>query len=286
MVILSQIRGQTRAVAFLHRAMEAGRVAHAYLFCGPAGCGKYTTSLALAAALNCTRAPGQGCGECDSCSKIAGGFHPDVQTLERQGAARIIPIETIRTRVIPQLGMPPHEGRARLFLIEEATSLQGASANALLKTLEEPPRSTHFILCTTSPESLLPTIRSRCQRVNFAALPPDMRAELDQDTDTAERLSASVQSLRDAVAARDVGSLHRAAADAASDKDSLGPVLELLAQRLYQDARHAAMEHQLDRAATLGHQASIALRTRTAIEHYAHAQLALEAMLHDMRVSM
>ena len=132
MKTLADIRGQTRVVANLKRALAQDRIAHAYLFCGPAGCGKHTTGLALAAALNCTErthpSDEPSCGHCDACEKIAAGRHPDVQTLERQGAAQIIPIETIRKQVIPQLAALPHEGRARVFLIEEATSATRESA--------------------------------------------------------------------------------------------------------------------------------------------------------------
>lgn len=260
-------------------------MAHSYLFCGPAGCGKHTTALALAAALNCTTAPGQGCGTCVSCEKIATGIHPDVQTLERQGTTQIIPIETIRTQVIPKLGMQPHEGAARVFLIEEAASLPSASANALLKTLEEPPLHTHFILGTTAPEQLLPTIRSRCQRVSFGALAADLRAELEGDTETAERLAALGAELRRAAQEDDVERLHRAAAEVAGDRTTLIAVLELLSQQLHGEARNAALADRLDEAARLGRQAAIMLRTHDAVAHMAHGQLAVEAMLHDLRAA-
>src|SRR5690606_35134570 len=129
--------------------------------------------------MNCDQAPGEGCGTCAACERIGAGLHPDVVTLERQGASQSIPIEVIRTRVIPALGLAPHEGRARFFLIEEATSLLGPAANALLKPLEEPPARTHFILCTSSVGELLPTIKSRCQRVQFQPLAADLRAEIE-----------------------------------------------------------------------------------------------------------
>lgn len=265
--------------------MAQGRVAHAYLFCGPAGCGKHTTGLALAAALNCTEAPGEGCGRCASCEKIAAGIHPDVQVLERQGATQIIPIETIRKQVIPQLGLPPHEGAARVFLIEEAAALPSASANALLKTLEEPPPRTHFVLCTTSPDQLLPTIRSRCQRVTFAALPAEMRTALDTGSEAAERAAELMDRLRAAARSADVEALYRAAADAAGDRGELGTILELLAQRLHQEAREAAMDDRLDEAASISRQATIVLHTHQAVTHMAHGQLALEAMLHELRAA-
>src|SRR5262245_64674900 len=125
------------------------------------------TALALACALNCGTNRGEGCGECEACSKIIGGIHPDVGTLVREGAANIVPIESVRNQVIGRIALPPHEALTRVFIVEEATSMAPPAANALLKTLEEPPARTLFVLCTTAPEQLLPTIRSRCQRVRF-----------------------------------------------------------------------------------------------------------------------
>jgi DNA polymerase III delta' subunit len=162
------IAGQERVIARLRAAIAGGRVHHAYLFTGGAGVGKRRTALALASALNCLQAPGEGCGECEACEKIEGGIHPDVVTLEREGAGQIIPIENIRREIVARVGLPPHEARVRVFLIDEAAALQPAAANSLLKTLEEPPARTMFVLGTTSPDLLLPTIRSRCQRVVFA----------------------------------------------------------------------------------------------------------------------
>src|SRR5512146_2376054 len=92
--------GQDRVVALLRRAIERGRVPHAYLFSGPAGAPMQDTAIALACALNCLVARGEGCGECDACAKIVGGFHPDVVTLVREGAANIVPIESVRAQVI------------------------------------------------------------------------------------------------------------------------------------------------------------------------------------------
>jgi DNA polymerase-3 subunit delta' len=286
MVILRQIRGQERAVGLLRRAIAAGRVPHAYLFCGPQGAGKYTTGVALAAALTCLDEPGEGCGQCTSCAKIAQGIHPDVQTLERQGATQSIPIDTIRSRVIPQLGMLPHEGRVRVFLIDEAAALQNAAANALLKTLEEPPTRTHFVLCTTAPDALLPTIRSRCQRISFVALSAVVRAELDADSDTATEATALFEQLLQAAEGRDLGSLHQAAGEMAGAKVDASAVLELLAGHFHERAVQAAMDHDLHDAQRRSHQARIVLDTQAAIAHMAHGHMALEAMLHHLRTAL
>lgn len=287
MLGLSSIRGQDRAVAQLRRAIEGGRVAHAYLFTGPASSGKYTTALSLAAAINCLDAPGEGCGTCAVCERIEAGIHPDVQTLERQGATRTIPIATIRAQVIPQLGLPPHEARARFFLVDEAMALLEPSANALLKTLEEPPARTHFILCTTAPENLLPTIRSRCQRVGFAGLSAEVRAELAQnDPGAADRLTELAQTLYQAAVGHDSTSLHEAARALSGERDDLDAVLELLSERFHDQARAAAMDGHLGRAAILGHRATTVLGTRRALAQSAHAQTALEALLHQLRVAV
>jgi DNA polymerase III delta' subunit len=163
------LTGQDRVVALLQRTIAHGRVPHALLFSGPAGAPLHDAAIALACALNCKTAPGQGCTDCEACAKILQGIHPDVVTLVREGAANIVPIESVRAQVIARIGLPPHEADMRVFIVEEATAMAPPAANALLKTLEEPPPRTMFVLCTTAPEQLLPTIRSRCQRVRFAS---------------------------------------------------------------------------------------------------------------------
>src|SRR5262245_41584069 len=107
-------------------------------------------------ALSCLRTAGEGCAAdpdemCDACAKIASGIHPDVVTLVREGAAQIVPIESVRNQVIARVGFPPHEGKLRVFIVEEATALAPPAANALLKTLEEPPGATRSGLCPTAP---------------------------------------------------------------------------------------------------------------------------------------
>src|SRR5262249_39517329 len=172
--VWTDLAGQERAVAQLCRSIERGRVPHAYLFSGPPDAPLVDAAIALAMALCCQRTPGEGCdgdpdAMCDACAKIASGIHPDVVTLVREGAAQIVPIESVRSQVIARVGFPPNEAPLRVFIVEEATALAPPAANALLKTLEEPPGRTMFVLCTTAPDQLLPTIRSRCQRVRFAA---------------------------------------------------------------------------------------------------------------------
>jgi len=275
--ILGQIRGQPRVVELLRRAMAQDRVPHAYLFTGPAGAGKYTTALALAAAMNCERAPGEGCGACGPCERIAAGVHPDVQTLERQGPSQTIPIEVIRKQVIPALGLPPHEGRARFYLIEEATSLLDPAANALLKTLEEPPARTHFVLCTGSPGELLPTIRSRCQRIIFQ--PPAAQASGE------EAGARAALDLLDVAGSGDRMKLALIADGiaASGERHNARAAVRLLAQRLHARACEAARAGQLRRASVIAAQVKLALDCEWALgEHNANAQLAVDRLVREV----
>lgn len=287
MITLADIRGQDRAVAQLVRALETGRVPHAYLFCGPAGCGKHTAGIALAMALNCEVEPGAGCGRCATCERIAAGIHPDVRTLEPSGPSRTIPIADVRTQVVAAVGLPPHEAKARVFLIEEATTLLGPAANALLKTLEEPPASTHFILGTAAPDKLLPTIRSRCQKVGFVALPPAVRAELHggQGDDMHARLDKLSDALLDAIADdAEIAAIFDAAAEVSAERNDVAPALRLFAEKLHLQARDAVERRDMPGAARIARRASVVLDTELAVTmHNAHGQLALEAMLSQMR---
>jgi DNA polymerase III delta' subunit len=276
--ILGQIRGQPRVVELLRRAMAQGRVPHAYLFTGPAGAGKHATALALAAAMNCERAPGEGCGTCGPCERIEAGRHPDVTTLERQGPSQSIPIEVIRKQVIPALGLPPHEGRARLYLIEEATCLLDPAANALLKTLEEPPARTHFVLCTGSPNELLPTIRSRCQRVIFQ---PVVAAEAEGGEDPA------LGAIEDLIAGpgdrMKLALIAEALTGGAGERAGAARAVRLLAQRLHAEACAAARDGDLARAADFGAKARAALDCEWGLTvHNANAQLAIERLVREL----
>jgi DNA polymerase III delta' subunit len=279
----ADVLGQDRVIAQLRAAIARGRVHHAYLFTGAAGSGKRATALAFASALNCFTAPGEGCDECDACSRIATGIHPDVVTLEREGAAQIIPIESVRQNVIARVGLPPHEARMRVFIIDEATALQGASANALLKTLEEPPARTMFILATTAPDQLLPTIRSRCQRKHFAPRAADVRAREAGDLAAAARLAAladDVASFAPAAGPRGLGDAIALAAKVTEGKGDAAAALEQVAHRLHAQARAHALAGELDaasRAAARGRRVLDAITSLTL--HNALGPLAIEALL-------
>ena len=269
--MLSRVTGQDRVIALLRRAIERGRVPHAYLFSGPPGAPLVDAAMALASAVNCRTQPGEGCGACDACAKIAGGFHPDVVTLVREGAAQIVPIENVRNQVIARMGMPPHEGAVRVFIVEEATALAPPAANALLKTLEEPPARTLFVLCTTAPEQLLPTIRSRCQRVRFGAGGP---IAADADPARAERIAA----LADELASDEPG--FGLPARIAEGKGDAIPVLIAAAQRLHARARDAAARDDAPSARRAALRAETVMSWHVALSiHNANAQLAIEALM-------
>jgi hypothetical protein len=269
------LHGQARVVAQLRRAIERDRVPHAYLFSGPQGAPLYDTAIALAKALSCAVLRGEGCAELDAacvpCGKIAAGIHPDVVTLVREGAAQIVPIESVRSQVIARLGLPPHEGELRVFVVEEATSLAPPAANALLKTLEEPPARTLFVLCTTAPEQLLPTIRSRCQRVRFAggdALP------VDADPERAQRVASLGEEL---AADRHDPSLPQRVAEGKGD---VAPVLVAAARVLHARAHDAASHNDLAEARRMAERAQTILSWHTAVAiHNANPALAIDALI-------
>ena len=164
-----QIWGQEKALAILRNALRNGRLAHAYLFIGPEGVGKRLTAFTLIKAMNCQSPPGVGdsCEKCPSCIKVNTSNHADVILLEPEG--EIIKIDQIRG-MQKRLRFRPMEGGRRACIIDSADRLNDAAANALLKTLEEPPQETHLFLITSRPHQLLPTILSRCQWVKFSPL--------------------------------------------------------------------------------------------------------------------
>ena len=172
---LRDITGHQRLVELLGRSIAGGTLPPSLLFAGPAGATKRQTALAVAQTLNCldlrrvTDASGQpitdACGICASCVRIQRGVHPDVVIVE-PGDTGAIRIDQIR-EVVERTAYRPFEGRRRVVVIDEADALMAPAQNALLKTLEEPPSLSAFILVTTRPDMLLPTVRSRCIRLLF-----------------------------------------------------------------------------------------------------------------------
>lgn len=163
----SKILGHDRTIEPLRKALGAGQIPHALLFCGPDGIGKSRVATGLAQALNCQAQDKAPCEQCLACQKIAKNIHPDCLWIGPEG--KVIKIDTLR-EVKQRAYLHPLEGRAKIFLIDPAETMTDAGANALLKILEEPPSQTFFILITSKPSLLLPTIRSRCQRFDFQPL--------------------------------------------------------------------------------------------------------------------
>jgi DNA polymerase III subunit delta' len=176
-MLLSELRGQNAAVRTLERALAGARLPNAYLFEGPSGVGKRQAALALAQARLCPQRPGKGCGgTCAVCHRILAGNHPDARTFSpREDGNRNIQVETLRSEILPVTQFAPFEGEHAFLLFPEADvsfpEQHPEAANALLKTLEEPRPRITFILLSERPEMLLSTIRSRCQRLRFGALP-------------------------------------------------------------------------------------------------------------------
>jgi DNA polymerase III subunit delta' len=168
------ILGQDWVVSHLKAALLAGRLSHAYLFLGVDGVGKSTTARAMAAALNCAApaADGDACGTCPSCCRLAAGTHPDFLVISPKESKIKIEIDQIR-ELRRLTGYPPLGGGWRVVLIKpaEALALNPVAANALLKTLEEPPPRHLLVLTARGEADLLPTIVSRCHKLAFAPLP-------------------------------------------------------------------------------------------------------------------
>ncbi len=172
---LRDIEGQAHALEALRRALDAGRLHHACLFAGPDGVGKRLTAIALAQALLCEAPQAlDGCGTCSPCKRVLAGAHPDLHQISRALKPDGTPTASIRIAQVRELqqdlGKKAFEGGRRVVIIDEPERMNPATANALLKTLEEPGEGTHFVLVTAAPHKLLPTIVSRCQRVRFVPL--------------------------------------------------------------------------------------------------------------------
>ena len=197
-----RVYAQKGAVRTLERAVESERVASAYLFEGPSGIGKQRAAVALAQAMICDVAPRKGCGECATCNRIESGKHPDVRVFApRDEGHRNIQVEFLRNEVLPFAQYAPFEARAAVIVFPEADvsfpETHPESANALLKTLEEPKRNVHFVLLAERPDRLLPTIRSRCQSVRFARLSPRVLERILEEHGVAKEAMPAAIALAD-----------------------------------------------------------------------------------------
>jgi len=166
-----QLAGQEFVAATLEKSLETGRIAHAYLFSGPRGCGKTSTARILAKALNCEKGPtAEPCGTCDSCRSITAGSSLDV--IEIDGASNTS-VENVR-QIKDEVLFPPNSSRYKIYIIDEVHMLSTSAFNALLKTIEEPPPYVIFMFATTEQHKVPATIKSRCQQFTFRLVSPDV----------------------------------------------------------------------------------------------------------------
>ncbi len=191
---MDRIIGQDNALTTLRQALASGRVHHAWVFHGPAGVGKATAAKAFAKVLLCPAAQADlsgemsACGGCESCSLIEAedAAHPDLHVITkelalfsddaqtRQRKLMTIPLPVLRENLVEPVARKPQLNHGKVFIIDEAELLDLNGQNTLLKTLEEPPANTYLVMVTSQDDRLLPTIRSRCQRVAFNELPNDV----------------------------------------------------------------------------------------------------------------
>ena len=169
----SQIVGHQKQVEIVRQALNHGRLHHAYLFLGMEGVGKKTIALGLAKAIHCSAATGDFCGECADCARIQDGNHPDVRIIEPLAGRKEIGIQQIR-ELEKELNFRSFSGKKKIAILDPATLMNLSAQNALLKTLEEPPRDSLLILIAANGGALLPTLRSRCLRISFGPLARDL----------------------------------------------------------------------------------------------------------------
>ncbi len=175
-----QTVGHDKAIRTLNRSLEAGRLAHSYLITGPSKIGKRTLALDIARAANCV-SDSRPCGECRQCQRVTSGLHPDLRVIgleeARPGRLRTqISIDQVR-EIQRNTSLLPYEGHSRVFIFESGERLSGEAANSLLKTLEEPPDRVIIIIVASDANAVLPTILSRCRRIDLRTIPPGMIAD-------------------------------------------------------------------------------------------------------------
>ena len=192
--VFSGVVGQDPIVKTLKNQMKTGRVSHAYLFCGTRGTGKTSTAKIFARAINCLHptAEGEPCNQCRLCQEILAGRSVNVMEIDAASNNSVDNIREIREEV----KYPPTEGVYKVYIIDEVHMLSNSAFNALLKTLEEPPAHVVFILATTDPQKVPPTILSRCQRFDFRRITAEDIAHTLMRYLAEEGLSATEDAVR------------------------------------------------------------------------------------------
>jgi DNA polymerase-3 subunit gamma/tau len=211
-----EVVGQQHVVRTLRNAVEQGKVHHAYLFVGSRGTGKTSMAKILARSLNCERGGPTvtPCGECESCTTIASGSSIDVIEMDAASNRSVDDVRDLRERV----AYAPTGGRWKVYILDEAHMLTKEAWNAFLKTLEEPPPNTVFVLATTEAHKVMPTIADRCQRFDF------QRPSLEQISEVLTRVAAAEQ-----IEAEDAAVAMIARSASGSFRDALGTLDQLVA---------------------------------------------------------
>lgn len=187
-----EVVGQTHIIQTLKNAIANDRIAHAYLFCGPRGTGKTSIAKIFAKMLNCENDEKRPCGECLNCQMVQNNSHPDIIEID---AASNNGVDEVRN-LIDKVKYAPMEGKYKVYIIDEVHMMSTGAFNALLKTIEEPPKNVIFILATTEPNKVLPTIISRCQRFDFTKVNQDNIVKRLQIVCKEEQIEVDEEALR------------------------------------------------------------------------------------------
>lgn len=274
------ITGHRKLIGLLSRSVARQSLPPSLIFAGPSGVGKRMAAIATAQALNCLHPVTSGtdessdidaCGTCAACTRIARGVHPDVLIIEPNDKGNI-KIEFVR-EAIQRAGYKPFEGRRRVTIIESADGLDSAAQNSLLKMLEEPPASSVFILVTSLPDTLLPTVRSRCPLLRFRALSTDDVVGVLQARGLDERQARRAALLAD-------GSIGAALAVADTDDDDQD-VRDVAVRVLVQAAASDDGRRRLESAKELVAKTSSSISERDQLGIYLRA---MSSLLRDVEL--